>query len=377
MKAWPHQARFLKENPDRAILAWEMRVGKTLPAAKWVDHPKRAGNTFIITPKQNKKDWTGMKTKATVLSKEEFKKTDFKTPPTAIVVDEAHYFASALFVRKGKGRSQLAEKLYRLIQDNPDMHVLLLTATPIRQDAWSLHTLLCYIGEYYDWKTWRNEFFELTQMPFLQWPVWTPKRDWRIRIRPYLEKYCDIVSLRDIVEDLPPMDPVFIKVKHPSYKRPEDEIVTWMHEHQYEQSGKAKEILQLGYRKILVVVYYTDQIDTLKAELAKDKPVFVLDGRTKDAAAVKTAAQEADDCYFIVQSSMGFGFDGWMFSAIVFASMSHSCLFHTQMLGRMRHLEHLKAVTPYYLIGGRWDQRIYKTIEKGFDFNPHLKDWDE
>lgn len=378
VKYWPHQAAFLKENPEKAILAWEMRVGKTRPAAAWVDLPEQAGNTFIVTPKQNKKDWIAQHTKATVFSKEEFKKAraDIKNP-TAIVVDEVHYFAAALFLKKGRGRSQLAKELYTLLQDYPDCHVLLLTATPIRQDAWSLHTLLCYIGVYYDWKDWRDEFFEKVQLPFLAWPIWQPKPNWRFGIRKYLEKHCNIVSLRDIVEYLPPIEPEFVTIKQPKYEKPDDEIVTWTHEHQHEQQGKHKEILELGYRKMIVVVYYTHQIDELKKHLEKEKPVFVLDGRTKDASAVKLAAQEADDCYFIVQSSMGFGFDGHMFGAMVFASMSHKCLDHTQMLGRMRHLDHLKTVPVYYLQGGRWDRRIYQTIEKGQDFNPHVYEKEE
>jgi len=385
MKLWPHQKRLIEENPSKAILNWEMRVGKTLPAAKWIDHPKRIGNTYIVTPKQNKKDWVNMKTKAIVLTKEEFKKTTIVNP-TAMIIDEGHYFASALFVRKGKGRSQLAEKLYNLVRKYPEMDLLILTATAIRQNAWSLHTLLCYIGEYYDWKKWRDEFFVQEYMPFLPtqpWmkpgelpTAWVPKKDWRINIRKYLEKHCDIVSLRDIVEDLPPIEPTFITIKQPKYIRPKDEIVNWMHEHQHEQQNKHKEILNLGYRKILVVAYYRDQIDSLKKELEKDRPVFVLDGRTKDADTIKKEAQEADDCYFIVQSQMGFGFDGWMFSAMVFASMAHKCLDHTQMLGRLRHLEHLKSLPVYYLFGGKWDKRIYETINKGQEFNPHIYERD-
>ena len=370
MQLRAHQARFVDDNPDRAILAWEMRVGKSLPAAIWIDHKKRAGNTYIICPKQLKNDWIAFNTKATVLTKEEFKKVaPTIKAPTAIVVDEGHYFASALFL---KGRSQLSSALYGLVKDNPAMHVLILTATPIRQDAWSLHTLLCYVGVYYPWKEWREKFFKKEKLPFLPYPAWMPRSDWRINIRPFLEKHCNIVSLRDIIDDLPPIEPVFINVKQAPYKKPIDEVVTWMHEHQYEQQGKAKEILALGYRKVLVVAHYTAQIDSLKKELEKDRPVFVLDGRTKDSTAVKQAAQEADDCYFIVQASMGFGFDGWMFSAIVFASMSHSCLNHTQMLGRMRHLDHLHTVPAYYIFGGRWDKRIAQTIEKGQDFNPHV-----
>ncbi len=383
MQLRPHQARFVDDDPDRAILAWEMRVGKSLPAAIWVDRPKRNRNAFIVSPKQNNKDWKDMGTKATVLTKEEFLKADI-VDPSAIVIDEAHYFASALFIRRGAGRSRIAEKLYRLVQQYPDMHVLLLTATPVRQDAWSLHTLLCFVGLYYPWKEWREWFFTKEQMPFITRPkwmkpgeipmAWVARPDWRIRIRPYLEQHCNIISLRDIVDDLPPIEDTEIRIKHAPYEKPMDELVNWMHEHQYEQTDKHKEILKLEYRKILIVAHYTDQIDELKKELSKEKTVYVLDGRTKDADAVKKAAQSDDDCYFIVQSSMGFGFDGWMFSAIVFVSMSHSCLNHTQMLGRMRHQDHLHTVPAYYLLGGRWDKRILDTIKAGKDFNPHVYD---
>jgi superfamily II DNA or RNA helicase len=368
MKLFPHQQTILDKNPRKAILAWEMRCGKSLPACLWIDMPQRAGNTYVICPKQNKSDWIGFGTKATVLTKEEFKKTTIVNP-TAIVVDEAHYFASALFM---KGRSQMATKMYQLVRTYPNMDILLLTATPIRQDAWSLHTLLCYVGQYYDWKKWRATFFDLRKMPFLRFPTWFPKSDWRIKIRPFLEKHCDIVSLKDIVEYLPEPTSTIIKIKQKPYKAPLDEVVTWTHEHRYEQQGKVEEILKLGYKKLIVVAHYTEQINELANELAKDKPVFILDGHTKDPALTKQQAQEAEECYLIVQSAMGFGWDGYMFGAIVFASMSHSCLNHTQMTGRVRHLKHLNPVFYYYLIGGRWDKRIYDTILKGQDFNPHI-----
>ncbi len=370
MKLYKHQQEFLDKNPNKAILNWEMRTGKSLPASIWIDHPTRIGNTFIITPKQNKKDWERLKTKAQVLSKEEFKKIANEIiNPTAIIIDELHYFASPLFI---KGRSQLAEALYNLIKKYPECHVLGLTATPIRQNAWSLHTLLCYIGVYYDWKKWREEFFELRDFPYLRFPAWFPKDDWRVNIRKYVEKHTDIVALKDIIKDLPEAKTHIIKIETPKYKEPEDEIVSWMHEHQWEQQNKVKWIKELGYKKIIIVCHYTDQIDNLQKELKEEKPVFILDGRTKDADIIKREAQEVEECYFIVQASMGFGFDGWMFGALVFASMSHSCTFHTQMFGRQRHLEHLRTTETYYLIGGRWDKRIYDTIEKGKDFNPHI-----
>jgi hypothetical protein len=163
-----------------------------------------------------------------------------------------------------------------------------------------------------------------------------------------------------------------IKVKTPKYVPPLDEIVTWTHEHQHEQIGKAEVIKGLGYRKLIVVCHYTAQIDLLANELAKDREVFVLDGRTKDPSTVKKQAQESDECYFIVQASMGMGWDGYMFGAIVFASMSHKSVDHTQMKGRLRSLEDLHPVVYHYLIGGKWDQRIYDSILANQDFNPHI-----
>lgn len=367
---FPHQKAFLERNPKKCILAWEMRVAKSLPACYWIDNPCRNKNTYIICIKQNYKEWVLMQTGATVMTKENFKKlAPTIKNPTAIVVDEASFFASGLFV---KGRSQLSTALYKLVKDNPDMDVLLLTATPVRQSAWSLHTLMCYIGVYYDWKKWRSEFFELVKLPFLRFPAWMPKRDWRAKIRPFLLKHCDIVSLKDIVEYLPEPQTTIIKVEHKEkYKKSTTEVTTWIDEHKYEQQDKVQEILALGYKKLIVVAHFTYQIDDLARELSKDKPVFILDGRTKDPTEIKRLAQEEEECYLIVQASMGMGWDGWMFGAIVFASMSHSVLNHTQMTGRTRHLNHLHPVFFYYLIGGKWDKRIYDTILAGKEFNPH------
>lgn len=381
MELLSHQQRIININPKKAILNWEMRVGKTLPAVVWIDLPEQAGNTYIITLKKNKQEWVNMGTKAIVITKEEFKRMSHTIlNPTAIVVDEAHYFASGLFI---KGRSQLSATLYELLKKYPDCHILLLTATPIRQNAWSLHTLLCYIGIYYPWKEWRGEFFVKEEHRFLKrqpWMkagevpmAWMPKRDWRMNIRKYIEVHTDIVSLRDIVEDLPPAESRIIKVKGEKYKKPKDEIVTWTHEHKHEQKGKVNEILELGYRKVIIVCMYTSQIDELVRELSSEKPVFVLDGRTKDQSAVIATAQASDECYLICQSAMGETWDGWMFGCMVFVSMSHSCYQYTQMMGRQRHPKHLKVTETIYLIGGKWDQRIYdNVVTMGRDFNPHI-----
>jgi len=368
MKLLPHQQNFIDKNPKKALLNWEMRVGKSLPAAVWIDMPCRSGNTYIICKKKNKKSWLEFKTKATVLIKEEFRKVapSIKNP-TAIVIDEIHWFASPLFL---KGRSALAESLYNITKQNPDCNILGLSATMIRQNPWSLHTILCYAGIYYDWKEWRNRFFELKRMPFLRFPAWFPKHDWRVGVSAIRDKHCSIIALHEVVDNLPPAETRIIKIKQEKYEKPIDEIVTWTHEHRHEQQNKVSEILELDYKKLIVVANYTSQIDELAKELVKEKPVFIVDGRTKDAEKTIEEAQNADECYLIVQSGCGEGWDGWMFGAMVFVSMSHSCTNHTQMLGRQRHPKHLRITETYYLIGGRWDQRIYNTIQAGEDFNP-------
>lgn len=370
MQLLPHQQRIVDLNPAKAILNWEMRVGKTLPASVWVDHPAQAGNTYIICKKSNKRGWQDMGTKATVLTKEEFKKVAGEiVNPTAIVVDECHHFGSALFV---KPRSQLATALYTLLKKYPACHFLGLSATPVRNSPWSFHTLLCYLGVYIPWKDWRREFFELQHLPFMKFPAWMPRSDWRARMDKYVRKYTDIVALSEVVDSLPPATSRVIRIKQKPYKRPMDEVVTWVHAHRYEQTGKVKEILELGYKKVILVCKYTDQILELAEALKGEKPVFVLNGQTKDQEETIRQAQEAEECYLIVQSMMGEGWDGWSFGALVFVSMSHTYVEYVQMLGRLRHPKHLKATETLYLLGGVWDDRIYKSLLAGNDFNPHI-----
>ena len=147
--------------------------------------------------------------------------------------------------------------------------------------------------------------------------------------------------------------------------------MTWSHEHRHEQKGKHKEILELEYKKIIVVAYYTEQILELEKQLKDFKPVFILNGQTKNQEDVIRQAQEAEECYFIVQAGCGEGWDGWMFGCMVFCSMSHAFTQNFQMHERQRNIKNLRDIEIIYLIGGRWDQKIYEAFLLGQDFNPH------
>ena len=365
MKLRKHQQRFLDENPDKAMLCWAMRTGKSLPASIWLS--RRDKNAYVVCPKQLVKDWEKLTPFATVWSKETFKKRykEIKNP-SGIVIDESHTFASNLFMGK---RSQLASSLYLFVKENPKMPILLLSATMIRNDPSSLHTQLCYIGKYIDWNKWRNHFYSLEKRPYLPRPAWLPKKGWQIEARKVLEKHADIVALSDCVDYLPPVTDEVVKIKNKPEKGEH-----WAEEHQSEQQGKSKFIKSLGYQKIIVVAHYTAQIDDLAKKLGSEREVFILDGRTKDPTTIIKAAQNSPECYFIVQASMGVGFDGYMFDCLVFASMSHKALDHTQMKGRLTNLEQPKPQMFYYLISSanKWDKRIYDSVMMNKNFNPHI-----
>jgi len=371
-----HQEIFKKNMKDKMLLVWEGGVGKTIAACVWLKDG-RDDDALVICPKRVVKKWqtalSDWQTKATVVSKDDFKKMPVKKW-SALVVDEADEFASPLFT---KGRSGLSEVLYKLVKAY-DMPTLLLTATPIRSTPWNLHSLLCYLGIYIDWKVWRDRFFSLESRPFLRWSAWFPKVDWRTEIRPTLEKYADIVLLKDCVNFLDPIQEEIIKIKSKPFKstllHPTERFVE---EHKYEQSEKHKEILSIGkkYRKVLVVAYYVEQVEELKKSLSKDREVFMVHGGVKKQEEILEQAQKSAECYLIVQASLGAGFDADTFSCAVFTSMSYKVRDFVQMKYRLRRIHNLHPVVYYYLMAGKCDKKVYTTIQLGRDFIP--SEWED
>lgn len=143
-------------------------------------------------------------------------------------------------------------------------------------------------------------------------------------------------------------------------------------DHRLEQLHKGKEIKRIskGYRKVVVVAHYRQQIGELQKELSRERQTFVLDGRTRDAQQVVRDAEESPECYFLVQSSVGAGFELPSFAVMIFASQGYSVRNYIQMIGRIKRINALKPTYYYYLQAGRCDRMIYKSIKKGEDFVP-------
>jgi superfamily II DNA or RNA helicase len=373
MKLFKHEQIFLeRENNDNEILAWQAGTGKTHCATLWLEQKNRLRNAVVICPKQIREKWKRLRPEATVYSFEDFLKADLPPKPSAIVIDEADCMASPLFV--AKLRSKRTEKLYNYILSEPDAHTLQLTATPVRSSPWNMHTLLTFKRHYIDWKKYRQRFFSLESRPYLPRPAWLPIKTWRKDMQRLIEKHCHVALMRDLVDEMPPETHEIVKMPEPDYEvgMEWEPMRKFVEDHRLEQQKKPAKILELSreFSKVLVVAHYTDQIDNLESILKKDRPVYVLDGRTKNADKVITEAEEDPECFFIVQASVGAGFEVPSFDCMIFASMGFSVRNYVQMMARIQRANALHPVIYYYLLSGRADRAVYGNIQLGKDFVP-------
>ncbi len=376
MKLYAHQKRFLDKNLDRALLGWETGTGKTIAACEWLKkRPER--KALIIVPKAIVEKWerdikeTGVKN-AHIIAMSQVHKVNLDDYE-ALVIDEAHHWSSPIFTSE---RSKRVETLYKYVRKNPKAHILLMTATMIRSTPWNIQTLGTFIGQYWDWRQFRKTFFHFTDM-FGRWH-WEPKKDWRVQIRPYVERISEIVLLSECA-DIPKQSEEITKIPWTpldeagllsAYMEPSKE---WHARHRAEQGRKKfDKIMEImdGYRKAIVVCNYTEQIDRYVEWIGAERQVFVLDGRTKDQDATIEAAKKSDDCIFIVQASMGAGFDASEFSVVIFASMSFRFVDMIQMRGRVLRVNNLHENLFIFLLAGKNDAAVYNQVKKGLDFHP-------
>lgn len=381
MKLLPHQQEFVDKNQSKAILAWGTRVGKSYAICGWALN-RRAKRGLLICPKRILGKWAddlefcGVDN-VSVVSKEHFKKLTPKNLDAYgfVIVDEAHHVASGLHMKP----SQLTLHLYNWLVRSPHVEVVLATATPVASDPKNLHTLAALIGHSWDWKQYRNHFYELVRRPYAPFPFWEPKSNWRILIRPFVKKVCDIKLLSDVTT-VPPQEHTRVTI---TLAEETSQAVNafsdvspakeWSERHQLEQMGmeKIEKIRELaeGEAKVIVVCKYKRQLAHMAKELSKDREVIVLSGDTKDPNEVIRRASESTECYFLLQADCGEGFRGDSFSMLFFATMSWKFVSYDQMLGRMLHLNKQDGNQYYYLLGSQKDKDVYATIMAGKDFS--------
>lgn len=376
---WQHKALNDPYN-DYALWVAEAGTGKSHAAALWLQQKDRGDRPVIFGPKQIRGEWEDRAPRAFYFTPQTILKELLPPEPTAIVVDEADMFAAPLFIPQK--RSKCAAALYEYIRANPKAHVLLLTATPVRSTPWNMHTLLTYIKQYVDWKTYRDEYFMLDHKPYLPRPAWVPRPGWQRRMQRLIDANAVTALMVDILPDdkVPEEEHTIIKLKEPKYETNIEWEATkqFVEDHKLEQNKKCSEIKSIarGYRKVVVVAHYRDQIDELSKKLSSERSVYVLDGRTKDTAKVIADAKADSECYLVVQASVGAGFNIPEFPVMIFASQYYSARNYVQMKGRIRRSDDLlatkgrKRLQYFYLHGGRCDKMIYDQIKRGKDFVP-------
>jgi superfamily II DNA or RNA helicase len=239
-----------------------------------------------------------------------------------------------------------------------------------------MHTLLTYLGLYIDWKIYRQTYFSLEHKPFIPRPAWFPIEGWQKKMQKLIDEHCVIALMKDMVDVLPPEEYKIINLKPPKYETNIEWEATkqFVEDHRLEQHKKSAEIKKIAkdFRKAVVVAHYREQIDKLQKKLSNERDCFVLDGRTSDPQKVIADAESSPECYFIIQASVGAGFEIPSFSCMIFASQGYSVRNYVQMRARIRRINALKPVVYYFLHGGRCDKMVYKSIESGKDFVPSL-----
>lgn len=372
---YDHQKRFLKKNPDRALLVWETGTGKTVAACEWLKL-RRSRKALVICPKALVEKWERdlreWGAKADVISMSQLGKVRLYNY-RALIIDEAQHFSSPLFAA---GASQRAKTIYEYLRHAPDTHVLLLTATPVRSTPYNIHTLACFVGKYWPINDFRKKFFYFTDM-YGRWH-WEKRDGWQTMIRPNIEEISDIVLMQDCV-DVPVQHTRVVEIPwttkdENSLPKEIEPAREWHTRHRAENGRQKFDVLEGildGYRKAIVVCHYTQQIDDYVKWIGESRQVFVLDGRTKNQDETIKKAREADDCVFIIQASMGAGFDAAEFSVIIFASMSFRYVDFVQMKGRVKRINNLHENLFIHLIGGKCDQAVYATVQQNKDFDVH------
>lgn len=188
-----------------------------------------------------------------------------------------------------------------------------------------------------------------------------------------INKYTHTALMADMV-DLPKETHEIIKLKAPNYEENEEwePMAQFVADHRLEQLSKIDTIKDIsrGYRKVVVVAHYREQIDDIYKKISKERDTFVLDGRTRDAQSVIKEAEASPECYLIIQASVGAGFELPSFAVMIFASQGYSVRNWVQMTGRIKRINSLKPTKFFYLIGGRCDKMIYDSIKAGKDFVP-------
>lgn len=388
-KLYAHQQRLLDKNPQSLMLVWDTGSGKSLASIEWAK--LNGGKTLIIAPKALREKWQrdikGMIGWA-VMSKEEFRKLAKHLPTYEnLIVDESHYFSGMT--------SQMSKALYGYIKAHKPRR-LLLTATPYMSTPWNIFTLARHLGHEWHYLDFKQKFFVDR---YIGRRVVPQVRDGiQDEIAELVQRIGDVVRLDECV-DVPEQvfETEMFKLTESQNKGKEKVIdinpivrYTKYHEiangflkgdeyapNEYYEADKMDRILELcrENKKVAVVCRYNAQIEAIKLALKGDsivklKPVYVIQGATKNKDEVVQAVEADTECVVIINASCSEGYELPSVGVIVFASLSFSYKDYKQMLGRFLRINKLKKNVYVHLVTAESiDEDVYHCIMRKEEFD--------
>lgn len=379
IELYAHQKRFLKKNPDRAMLVWGLGSGKTRSACEWA-RMRTPQSVLIICPKGLRENWKrecdmwGL-TGYAIISKEEFKKRVEELKHSVIIVDEADHFFTALF------KSQLSKALRWYIKErNP--HLLLLTGTPYRSSAWNIYSAAWLLGHHWNYRDFQFRFFSQVQMGFRLVPV--PRAGTEDELKELIMRISDVVNIEEEFDIPPQIDETIFTGENKEQKRAHKNnieiapIVRFTRDHQIEagiglqDDAKIERILQyaLDTPKMIVVCRYREQLARYTKTLrAKKHTVYEMHGDVKNRLQTLDAVENDERCVLLVQSATCEGWEAPSVGLMVFASMDYSYRNYQQVRGRILRMNRLKKNVYVHLIAGDADKAIMAAMESKRDFD--------
>lgn len=335
------------------------------------------------------KDWDNKGIKWKVLGKERFR-IDHKEIERydCLLIDEVH--------RQG---ANYKSKFFKAVQYYKDKHsvknTILLSGTPYSNNSWSVYSLGLLLGRSWKWRDWSTRYFFTIKMGVRSIPQ--QKKGIEGEMATILKSLGPTCRLEDVVDvpddeiineyfDLNPEQKKLIKDSFDPLP-----IVRFTKEHQVEsgclkggdygedkvipceKTARVKELIEEN-DKLVIVCRYNLQIK-MYTELVKDRPVFIINGETKNRADIVKEVEKSDKCVVIVNSSCSDGYTLKSVSTMVFASMSFSYVDYAQMLSRVKDMSKKTGNTYIHLLTRdkkSIDQAVYESVKRKEDFNASI-----
>lgn len=382
MKLYPHQQRFLDENPATHLLAYDTGLGKTYTSLMWAkkNNPARL---LIVCPKTIITQWeeeceTHLPTtiKYKVITKEYFRdKWDKNIPIDAIIMDEAHVFASTT--------SRLHKEMKKYLNKHRVPLRLLLTATPVlSKGSMNIYALTTILGNIITLPRWREAFMYQKEQRIMGGRIirpWVDREDQatKDKLIRYINEIGTTVDKSEVYE-VPEQKEIITKIPTPpdlearllaEMDGETSMIAIWTARHRLEQTYKYDKVQEIAsnYERIIIVSRYLSDIEKYQ-ELFPGAHTLI--GKTKNRNELLKEVRESNASIILVNSAISEGWEHPDCDAIIFASLDFSIKNFIQMKGRALRMNKPSPTDIHILIvEGGSDENVYTSIRQKRDFN--------